>query len=110
MSSSLLPLKTRRSGKRCTLNVSRAQTSSCWCGVEPSGQDHGHGGSSPDATEARRVEEGDVRSVYRGSTLWCGCLETEMPAQVSFTSLDRDSKQRGLKPIAFVLLSSVTLL
>ncbi|GFY00714.1 uncharacterized protein TNCV_2141061 [Trichonephila clavipes] len=32
-SSSPLPLKTRRVGERCTLNLSRAQTSSCWCGV-----------------------------------------------------------------------------
>ncbi|GFU52591.1 uncharacterized protein TNCV_617071 [Trichonephila clavipes] len=28
-----VPLKTRRVGKRCTLNLSRAQTSSCWSGV-----------------------------------------------------------------------------
>ncbi|GFW19498.1 uncharacterized protein TNCV_1603921 [Trichonephila clavipes] len=33
MSSSPLPLKTRRVGKRCTLNLSRAETSSRWCGV-----------------------------------------------------------------------------
>ncbi|GFX42868.1 uncharacterized protein TNCV_5072321 [Trichonephila clavipes] len=32
-SSSRVPLKTRRVGKRCTLNLSRAQTSSRWCGV-----------------------------------------------------------------------------
>ncbi|GFV84186.1 uncharacterized protein TNCV_3038461 [Trichonephila clavipes] len=32
-SSSPVPLKTRRVGKRCTLNLSRAQTSSRWCGV-----------------------------------------------------------------------------
>ncbi|GFX61537.1 uncharacterized protein TNCV_2745121 [Trichonephila clavipes] len=32
-SSSPVPLKTRRVGKRCTLNLSRAQTSSCWSGV-----------------------------------------------------------------------------
>ncbi|GFW13572.1 uncharacterized protein TNCV_1210381 [Trichonephila clavipes] len=28
-----LPLKTRRVGQRCTLNLSRAETSSRWCGV-----------------------------------------------------------------------------
>ncbi|GFX50603.1 uncharacterized protein TNCV_2721901 [Trichonephila clavipes] len=28
-----VPLKTRRVGKRCTLNLSRAETSSRWCGV-----------------------------------------------------------------------------
>ncbi|GFV81462.1 hypothetical protein TNCV_51861 [Trichonephila clavipes] len=32
-SSSPVPLKTRRVGQRCTLNLSRAQTSSRWCGV-----------------------------------------------------------------------------
>ncbi|GFU80621.1 hypothetical protein TNCV_534951 [Trichonephila clavipes] len=29
-----LPLKTRRVGQRCTLNLSRAQTSSHWCGSQ----------------------------------------------------------------------------
>ncbi|GFX65402.1 uncharacterized protein TNCV_4475221 [Trichonephila clavipes] len=33
MSSSLVPLKTRRVGQRCTLNLSRAEMSSRWCGV-----------------------------------------------------------------------------
>ncbi|PRD34037.1 UNVERIFIED_CONTAM: hypothetical protein NCL1_15828 [Trichonephila clavipes] len=33
MSSSPEPLKTRRVGKRCKLNLSGAQTSSRWCGV-----------------------------------------------------------------------------
>ncbi|GFS61788.1 hypothetical protein TNCV_4345081 [Trichonephila clavipes] len=28
-----VPLKTRRVGERCTLNLVRAQTSSPWCGV-----------------------------------------------------------------------------
>ncbi|GFU53590.1 hypothetical protein TNCV_3994671 [Trichonephila clavipes] len=32
MSSSPVPLKTRHVGERCTLNLSRAQTSSCWSG------------------------------------------------------------------------------
>ncbi|GFW94746.1 histone-lysine N-methyltransferase SETMAR [Trichonephila clavipes] len=31
-SSSPIPLKTRRVGQRCTLNLSRAETSSRWCG------------------------------------------------------------------------------
>ncbi|GFS82171.1 uncharacterized protein TNCV_250261 [Trichonephila clavipes] len=30
--SSPVPLKTRRVGQRCTLNLSRAATSSRWCG------------------------------------------------------------------------------
>ncbi|GFW98997.1 uncharacterized protein TNCV_1782161 [Trichonephila clavipes] len=33
MSSSPAPLKTRRVGQRCTLNLSKAETSSRWCGV-----------------------------------------------------------------------------
>ncbi|GFW54004.1 uncharacterized protein TNCV_3828121 [Trichonephila clavipes] len=33
MSSSPVPLKTRRVGQRCTLNLLRAETSSHWCGV-----------------------------------------------------------------------------
>ncbi|GFU73128.1 hypothetical protein TNCV_1354191 [Trichonephila clavipes] len=33
MSSSPVPLKTRREGTRCTLNLPRAETSSRWCGV-----------------------------------------------------------------------------
>ncbi|GFV29234.1 uncharacterized protein TNCV_4602661 [Trichonephila clavipes] len=32
-SSSPVPLKTRRVGQQCTLNLSRAETSSRWCGV-----------------------------------------------------------------------------
>ncbi|GFX67433.1 uncharacterized protein TNCV_178371 [Trichonephila clavipes] len=32
-SSSPVPLKNRRVGQRCTLNLSRAETSSRWCGV-----------------------------------------------------------------------------
>ncbi|GFY27154.1 uncharacterized protein TNCV_2067751 [Trichonephila clavipes] len=32
-SSSPVPLTTRRVGQRCTLNLSRAETSSHWCGV-----------------------------------------------------------------------------
>ncbi|GFU09715.1 uncharacterized protein TNCV_5027421 [Trichonephila clavipes] len=32
--SSPVPQKTRRVGQRCTLNLSRAETSSLWCGVE----------------------------------------------------------------------------
>ncbi|GFW27767.1 uncharacterized protein TNCV_766481 [Trichonephila clavipes] len=31
--SSPVPLKTRRVGQRCTLNLSRVETSSRWCGV-----------------------------------------------------------------------------
>ncbi|GFV39129.1 hypothetical protein TNCV_107041 [Trichonephila clavipes] len=33
MSSNPVPLKTRRVGRRCTLNLSRAETSPRWCSV-----------------------------------------------------------------------------
>ncbi|GFV22791.1 hypothetical protein TNCV_1317431 [Trichonephila clavipes] len=33
MRSSPVPLKTRRVDQRCSLNLSRAETSSRWCGV-----------------------------------------------------------------------------
>ncbi|GFU51908.1 uncharacterized protein TNCV_3734141 [Trichonephila clavipes] len=33
VSSNTVPLKTRRVGQRCTLNLSRAETSSRWCDV-----------------------------------------------------------------------------
>ncbi|GFW15985.1 uncharacterized protein TNCV_4432581 [Trichonephila clavipes] len=33
MSSSPVPLRTRRVGERCALNLPRVQTSSRWCGV-----------------------------------------------------------------------------
>ncbi|GFW06232.1 uncharacterized protein TNCV_37071 [Trichonephila clavipes] len=35
-----VPLKAHRVGKRCTLNMSRAQTSSHWCGVIVSDEAH----------------------------------------------------------------------
>ncbi|GFS83975.1 uncharacterized protein TNCV_2363871 [Trichonephila clavipes] len=61
MSTSPVPLKTRRVRKRCTLHLPRAQTSSRWCGSQ----------------------------------------EREVPAQLSFSSLDHGSKLRGpsLKPL-----------
>ncbi|GFY28259.1 uncharacterized protein TNCV_4395931 [Trichonephila clavipes] len=55
----------------CTLNLSRAQTSSHWCGV-----------------------------VFRRG----------VPAQVSSTSLDHDSKERAPSPKALVQLNSATLI
>ncbi|GFX13732.1 hypothetical protein TNCV_599421 [Trichonephila clavipes] len=33
MSSTPVPLKIHRVGERCTLNLSRTQTSSRWCGI-----------------------------------------------------------------------------
>ncbi|GFX27363.1 uncharacterized protein TNCV_3341751 [Trichonephila clavipes] len=34
MGSSPVPLKSRRVGQRCSLNLSRVEASSRWCGVE----------------------------------------------------------------------------
>ncbi|GFW33299.1 uncharacterized protein TNCV_2859761 [Trichonephila clavipes] len=42
-SSSPIPLKTCRVGKRCTLNQSRAQISSRWCGMVVRRGDDGSG-------------------------------------------------------------------
>ncbi|GFW34665.1 hypothetical protein TNCV_952931 [Trichonephila clavipes] len=45
MSSSSVPLKTHRVGQRCTLNLSRAETSSRWCGghhLQSSSLQHSH--------------------------------------------------------------------
>ncbi|GFV03608.1 uncharacterized protein TNCV_1024271, partial [Trichonephila clavipes] len=39
--SSPVPLKTRRVGQRCTLNLSRAETSSRWCGGRGGGASSG---------------------------------------------------------------------
>ncbi|GFS61681.1 hypothetical protein TNCV_4313151 [Trichonephila clavipes] len=46
-SSSPVPLKTRHVGERCTLNLSKAQTSSRWSGDEPSSDFHVKGSDSP---------------------------------------------------------------
>ncbi|GFU09644.1 hypothetical protein TNCV_2215301 [Trichonephila clavipes] len=43
MSSSLAQLKTHRVGKRCTLNLSRAEMSSRWCAVVASRGDTSSG-------------------------------------------------------------------
>ncbi|GFV56989.1 hypothetical protein TNCV_1678701 [Trichonephila clavipes] len=55
-SSSPVPIKTRRVVQRCTLNLSRVETPSRWCGV---------------------------------------VVRIGVPAKVSSTSLDHDSKLRG---------------
>ncbi|GFX40820.1 uncharacterized protein TNCV_3760422 [Trichonephila clavipes] len=47
-SSSPVPLKTRRVGKRCSINLSRDQTSSRWYGVVEEGVPAQVSSSSPD--------------------------------------------------------------
>ncbi|GFW18394.1 uncharacterized protein TNCV_1184221 [Trichonephila clavipes] len=51
-SSSPVPLRTRRVGQRCTLNLSRAETFSRWCGVVVR-----KGGASSDSDEDIRLNE-----------------------------------------------------
>ncbi|GFX71041.1 uncharacterized protein TNCV_3648061 [Trichonephila clavipes] len=57
MSSSPVPLKTRRVGQRCTLNLSRAETSSRWCGVVVR-----RGGASSGDTHVPSLEANDDTS------------------------------------------------
>ncbi|GFW21596.1 hypothetical protein TNCV_4281111 [Trichonephila clavipes] len=60
MSSSPVPLKTRRVGQRCTLNLTRAETSSLWCGMTScTNQEMAdiHFLANEDALEAQRLYE-----------------------------------------------------
>ncbi|GFT68449.1 uncharacterized protein TNCV_4585311 [Trichonephila clavipes] len=61
MSSSSVPLKTRRVGDRCTLNPSRPQTSSYWCDVAVR-----RGGVSPGVVLVTRPWLKLTRSVAKG--------------------------------------------
>ncbi|GFX80823.1 transposable element Tcb2 transposase [Trichonephila clavipes] len=58
MTSSPVPLKTRRVGERCTLNPSRAQTSSRGCGVVVRRVD----GTGEVVLEVRRLQKTDISS------------------------------------------------
>ncbi|GFT58432.1 uncharacterized protein TNCV_2119271 [Trichonephila clavipes] len=75
MSSSRIPLKTLRVGERCTLNLLRAQTSSCWCSVvvrrgevlaqvTSSSLDHGSNLRSPSPKASPRVAEECVVNIH----------------------------------------------
>ncbi|GFT01028.1 uncharacterized protein TNCV_4054301 [Trichonephila clavipes] len=67
-----VPLKTRRVGQRCTLNLSRAETSSRWCGVvvrrggcqlrclSSTSLDHGPKFRGPSQKSPRVAEQCDV--------------------------------------------------
>ncbi|GFS70886.1 uncharacterized protein TNCV_2719691 [Trichonephila clavipes] len=66
-----VPLKTRRVGQRCTLNLSRAETSSRWCGVvvtrrgvpaqvSSTSLDHGSKLRGPSPKSPRVAEQCDV--------------------------------------------------
>ncbi|GFV42208.1 uncharacterized protein TNCV_3164391 [Trichonephila clavipes] len=96
-SSSPVPLKTRRVGQRCTLNLSRAETSSRWCGVvvRRGGASSVRGsvaavaewyryrtgacfvtGSSPVPLKTRRVGQRCTLNLSRAETSarWCGVV------------------------------------
>ncbi|GFX96122.1 hypothetical protein TNCV_2290121 [Trichonephila clavipes] len=83
MGSSPVPLKTSRVGQRCTLNLSRAETSSRWgsegCGSpEVKVSDHGRHvmSSSPVPLKTRRVGQRCPLNLSRAETSsrWCGVV------------------------------------
>ncbi|GFW23353.1 hypothetical protein TNCV_3804521 [Trichonephila clavipes] len=80
MSSSPVPLKTRRVGEQCTLNLWRAQTSSRWC-VAAVAEWYRYRtvacfvtGSSPVPLKTRRVGQRCTLNLSRAETSsrWCG--------------------------------------
>ncbi|GFS71311.1 uncharacterized protein TNCV_5050561 [Trichonephila clavipes] len=89
MSSIQVPLKTRRVGQRCTLNQSRAETSSRWCGVvvrrgvpaqvSSTSLDHGSKLRGPSPKSPRVAEQCDVNinSTQLNSTI-CFLAEEEL--------------------------------
>ncbi|GFV60134.1 uncharacterized protein TNCV_3886521 [Trichonephila clavipes] len=80
-SSSPVPLKTRGVGQRCALNLSRAETSSRWCGVvvregvpaqvSSTSLDHGSKLRGPSPKSPRVAEQCDVniQSINRYSSM-----------------------------------------
>ncbi|GFV15604.1 uncharacterized protein TNCV_4836301 [Trichonephila clavipes] len=123
-SSSPVPLKTHCVGQRCTLNLSRAETSSRWCGVVVR---RGLQGLSPMDFRSRGMSKLMVgvfesrvqllvsrktcrvewlmhfKSVESSNVLVGVVFRREgVPAQVSSTSLDHGSKLRGPSPKALV--------
>ncbi|PRD21946.1 UNVERIFIED_CONTAM: hypothetical protein NCL1_50422 [Trichonephila clavipes] len=93
-SSSPVPLKTRRVGKRCKLNLSRAQASSLWCSVvgrregvpaqvSSSSLDHGWFKMMRSVAKNLRVaEQCDVNnnssSRWRGMATWRGDTSSDV--------------------------------
>ncbi|GFW92594.1 uncharacterized protein TNCV_519111 [Trichonephila clavipes] len=81
MSSSPVPLKTRRVGQRCTLNLLRAETSSRWCGVvvrrggarSSMSLDHGSKLRGPSPKSPRIAEQCDV-NIHSLIALMCQFL------------------------------------
>ncbi|GFV59695.1 uncharacterized protein TNCV_1907661 [Trichonephila clavipes] len=93
-SSSPVSLKTRRVGKRCTLNLSRAKTSPRWCGMVVRRGGYQLRCRPPHLTMVQNDEtKSSHHSVVRK-------FENEVPVQVSFSSPGRDSNISCLVPIA----------
>ncbi|GFU60302.1 uncharacterized protein TNCV_3404461 [Trichonephila clavipes] len=105
--SSPVPLKTRRVGQRCTLNLSRAETSSRWCGVRRRRCQlrcrprHLTMVQNDVAQSPRVAEQCDVTIQ---SINWCGVI---LRRSVAISS-DRASNLPSLPPVALVLLNSST--
>ncbi|GFS96347.1 hypothetical protein TNCV_16911 [Trichonephila clavipes] len=87
--SSPVPLKTRRVGQRCTLNLSRAQTFSRWHGVAAVAEWYRYRtvacfvtGSSPVPLKTRRVGQRCTLNLSRAETYsrWCGVVVREVGA------------------------------
>ncbi|GFV63125.1 transposable element Tcb1 transposase [Trichonephila clavipes] len=80
MSSSPVPLKTHRVGQRCTLNLSRADTSSRWCGVNYHThleEEYANYRKPPDGTDHNNesVREGYIRNGSKEVKLFISALK-----------------------------------
>ncbi|GFU59840.1 uncharacterized protein TNCV_4726081 [Trichonephila clavipes] len=102
-SSSPVPLKTRRVGQRCTLNLSRAETSSRWCGVVVR-----RGGASSDDDDVGRLTS--HCSATRGLLVTDHVILNQ--GQVTWTTPDLapfNTLKRDVFPLGFCLNGSFLL-
>ncbi|GFW86634.1 hypothetical protein TNCV_4334181 [Trichonephila clavipes] len=103
MSFSLVLLKIRCVDRLMHVKSVVAQMFSRWCGLE--GVE-----LKPKTTVNLPCGGADVRKIFQESKIFRGVdvWKRMTAAQVTPSSLNRDSKLRDLSPIAFVLLHSVT--
>ncbi|GFT00897.1 replication factor C subunit 3 [Trichonephila clavipes] len=106
MGSSPVPPKTHRVGQRCTLNLSRAEMSSRWCGVvvrrgvpaQVSSMSLDHGSKLRD-DDPRKLEEGvrcfpfETGICYKRKTNFFPEEDTTM----SYSGFEREPSRRGIK-------------
>ncbi|GFU04938.1 uncharacterized protein TNCV_1290451 [Trichonephila clavipes] len=85
MSSSPVPLKTRHVRQRCTLNLSRAETSSGWCGVVVR-----RGGDSSGVVHVTRPRFKITWSVTKSPSVAEQC-----DVNIHSLTLERQSRVRG---------------